>query len=136
VGEVVVVTGASAGVGRAVVRKLAGEGASIGLVARGRAGLDGARREVEAHGGHAVVVPADVADHDQVEAAAARIEAEAAAPETLVVADGFSCKTQIEQGRTGRRALHVAEVIQLALDHGSAGPPGVPERALRPRPTR
>jgi FAD/FMN-containing dehydrogenase/Fe-S oxidoreductase len=59
-----------------------------------------------------------------------------AARETLVVADGFSCKTQIEQGRTGRRALHVAEVIQLALDHGPAGPPGRPELALRPRPSR
>jgi Fe-S oxidoreductase len=57
-----------------------------------------------------------------------------AARETLVVADGFSCKTQIEQSRTGRRALHVAEVIQLALDHGPAGPPGRPELALRPRP--
>src|SRR5204862_993706 len=54
--------------------------------------------------------------------------------ETLVVADGFSCKTQIEQARTGRRALHVAEVIQLALDHGPAGPEGRPELALRPRP--
>jgi Fe-S oxidoreductase len=59
----------------------------------------------------------------------------AAARETLVVADGFSCKTQIEQGRTGRRALHVAEVLQLALDHGPAGPRGgLPESALRPRP--
>ena len=56
--------------------------------------------------------------------------------ETLVVADGFSCKTQIEQGRTGRRALHVAEVLQIALDHGPTGPRGAPEAALRPRPGR
>jgi FAD/FMN-containing dehydrogenase/Fe-S oxidoreductase len=57
--------------------------------------------------------------------------------DSLIVADGFSCKTQIEQSGIGRRALHVAEVLQLALDHGPAGPPGSPERALRsaPRPS-
>ncbi len=49
--------------------------------------------------------------------------------ETLVVADGFSCKTQIEQGDTGRRALHVAQVLKLAREHGAAGPAGPkPER--------
>ena len=37
-----------------------------------------------------------------------------ASPETLIVADGFSCKTQIEQARIGRNALHVAEVLALA----------------------
>jgi Fe-S oxidoreductase len=52
-----------------------------------------------------------------------------AAPDTIVVADGFSCRTQIEQGRTGRRALHVAEVVKLAYDHGAGGPAGpYPER--------
>jgi NAD(P)-dependent dehydrogenase (short-subunit alcohol dehydrogenase family) len=76
VSEVVVVTGASAGVGRATVRELARGGASIGLIARGRAGLEGARADVERLGGRALAVPADVADHDQVEAAAERIEAE------------------------------------------------------------
>jgi len=74
--EVVVVTGASAGVGRAVVRELAAEGASIGLIARGQAGLEGARADVERLGGRALVVPTDVADHEQVEAAAERVEAE------------------------------------------------------------
>jgi len=71
-----VVTGASAGVGRAVVRELAAEGATIGLLARGQAGLEGAKAEVERQGGRALVVPTDVADHDQVEAAAERIESE------------------------------------------------------------
>jgi hypothetical protein len=51
-----------------------------------------------------------------------------ASPETLVVADGFSCRSQIEQGSTGRGALHVAEVIKLARDHGSI--PQYPERAV------
>jgi NAD(P)-dependent dehydrogenase (short-subunit alcohol dehydrogenase family) len=72
--EVVVVTGASAGVGRATVRKFARPGARLGLIARGEEGLDGARREVEAAGGTALVLPADVADPDQVEAAAAAAE--------------------------------------------------------------
>jgi Fe-S oxidoreductase len=57
-----------------------------------------------------------------------------APPEALIVADGFSCKTQIEQSGSGRRALHVAEVLQLARDHGPAGPGGRPEEGRRPRP--
>jgi NAD(P)-dependent dehydrogenase (short-subunit alcohol dehydrogenase family) len=74
VSEVVVVTGASAGVGRAVAREFAGHGASVGLLARGAQGLEACRREVEAAGGRALVVPADVADHEQVEAAAQAVE--------------------------------------------------------------
>src|SRR5579871_6101078 len=74
--EVVVITGASAGVGRATVREFARHGASIGLLARGLDGLEGARREVEAQGGRALVIPTDVADPAQVEAAAAKVEAE------------------------------------------------------------
>ena len=74
--EVVVVTGASAGVGRAVAQRFAREGAKLGLIARGEAGLTGAGRDVEAAGGQALVVAADVADPEQVEAAAQRIEDE------------------------------------------------------------
>jgi NAD(P)-dependent dehydrogenase (short-subunit alcohol dehydrogenase family) len=73
--QIVVITGASAGVGRATVRAFAKGGAHIGLVARGQAGLEGARREVEALGGQALVLPTDVADAAQVEAAAAAVEA-------------------------------------------------------------
>lgn len=72
--EVVVITGASAGVGRATARRFARDGASIGLVARGHDGLEAVRSEVEALGGRAVVVSADVADSDQMERAAATIE--------------------------------------------------------------
>lgn len=72
--EVVVVTGASAGVGRATVREFARHGAWLGLVARGHDGLEGARREVEEMGGKALVVPTDVADAAQVEAAAKQVE--------------------------------------------------------------
>jgi Fe-S oxidoreductase len=52
---------------------------------------------------------------------------------TVIVADGFSCRHQIEQGNTGRRALHIAEVLKLAYDYGPAGPPGGrPEEATSP----
>jgi FAD/FMN-containing dehydrogenase/Fe-S oxidoreductase len=53
-----------------------------------------------------------------------------AGPETIVVADGFSCRTQIEQGDTNRRGLHVAEVLKLAHERGPGGPIGpYPERS-------
>src|SRR5689334_2411156 len=74
--KVVVITGASAGVGRATVRQFARRGTNIGLIARGRDGLEGARREVEGLGGDAIVLPADVANPEQVEAAIERAEAE------------------------------------------------------------
>lgn len=74
--EVVVVTGASAGVGRAVAREFGRQGARVALLARGEEGLEAARREVEAEGGEALPIPTDVADHEQVEAAARRAEEE------------------------------------------------------------
>jgi len=72
--EVVVVTGSSAGVGRAIAHAFAKRGANIGLLARGQEGLDAAQREVESFGGQALTVPTDVADHHQVEAAAQKVE--------------------------------------------------------------
>jgi NAD(P)-dependent dehydrogenase (short-subunit alcohol dehydrogenase family) len=74
--EVVVITGASAGVGRATARAFARRGARIGLLARGRDALNGARREVESLGGEAIAIPTDVADAKQVESAAEAIERE------------------------------------------------------------
>ena len=74
--EVVVITGASAGVGRATAREFARHGARIGLLARGIDGLEAAHREVEELGSKALVIPTDVADADQVESAAAQVEAE------------------------------------------------------------
>ena len=71
---VVVITGASAGVGRATVREFAKHGARIGLIARSRDGLEGARREVIEAGGRALAIPADVAFPDQVESAADAVE--------------------------------------------------------------
>ncbi|HEY8601329.1 MAG TPA: SDR family oxidoreductase [Thermomicrobiales bacterium] len=75
-GRVVVITGASAGIGRATAIAFARQGAKLGLIARGQAGLEGAKRDVEAAGGTAVIIRADVADAEAVEAAAERVERE------------------------------------------------------------
>ncbi|NRQ32639.1 SDR family oxidoreductase [Nonomuraea sp. NN258] len=75
-GRVVVVTGASGGVGRAVVRELGARGARVALIARGTTGLGAAAVDVGTEGGSAQIYEADVADYDQVREAAARIEAE------------------------------------------------------------
>ena len=74
--RVVVVTGASAGVGRACALAFASRGDAVALLARGQVGLNAAARDVERAGGRAFVVPVDMADPDRVEAAAATVEAE------------------------------------------------------------
>src|SRR5579864_3257457 len=73
---VVVITGASAGVGRATAHAFARQGALIGLLARGTEGLEAAREEVEALSGRAVAIPTDVSNAEQVEHAASRVEDE------------------------------------------------------------
>lgn len=72
--QVVVITGASGGVGRATARRFAKDGARVALLARGRAGLEAAAQEVKGQGGEALVLPVDVSQHDQVEAAAHSVE--------------------------------------------------------------
>jgi NAD(P)-dependent dehydrogenase (short-subunit alcohol dehydrogenase family) len=82
--KVVVVTGASSGVGRATVRELARRGARVGLIARGADGLAGAQADAEAAGSRAFAVPTDVADAAQVDAAAEAIEHELGAIDVWV----------------------------------------------------
>jgi NAD(P)-dependent dehydrogenase (short-subunit alcohol dehydrogenase family) len=74
--KIAVVTGASAGVGRATAREFASRGFDVALLARGEAGLKAAAAEVEAAGRRALPVPTDVASADEVDAAASRVEAE------------------------------------------------------------
>jgi NAD(P)-dependent dehydrogenase (short-subunit alcohol dehydrogenase family) len=74
--RVVVVTGASAGVGRAAARAFGARGDRVALLARGEEGLAAAEAEVREAGGQALAVPTDVADPEAVEAAAERAERE------------------------------------------------------------
>ncbi len=74
--EVVVITGASGGIGRAAVREFAKHGSTLALIARGEEGLEAARREAEELGARAIAIPADVANYDEVERAAERAETE------------------------------------------------------------
>ncbi|MFL5815157.1 MAG: SDR family oxidoreductase [Bdellovibrionia bacterium] len=74
--RVIVVTGAAAGVGRAIAREFGKEKTKIGLIARGTDGLEGAKREIETMGGQALVLPLDVADSDAVDRAAQKVEDE------------------------------------------------------------
>ncbi|MEU8265552.1 SDR family oxidoreductase [Sphaerisporangium sp. NPDC049002] len=74
--RVVVITGASAGIGRAAARRFAGMGDAVALLARGADGLEGAARDVRQAGGEALAIEVDTADHEQVDAAAGKVESE------------------------------------------------------------
>lgn len=65
--EVVVITGASAGLGRAAAREFGRHGDNVALIARGVDGLEAAKREIESAGGIAMVLPLDAADANAVE---------------------------------------------------------------------
>ncbi len=87
--QVVVVTGASGGIGRATARMFGGRGAKVALLARGEDGLDGAAKDVEAAGGQALAIPVDTADYGQVAGAADRVEEELG-PIDVWVNDAFT----------------------------------------------
>src|SRR5262249_1538570 len=72
--EVVVITGGTAGVGRATAHEFARHGACVTVIARGRDGLQGARRDIERLGGEALAIEPDVAAPESVEAAAEQVE--------------------------------------------------------------
>jgi NAD(P)-dependent dehydrogenase (short-subunit alcohol dehydrogenase family) len=116
--EIVVITGASAGVGRATVRAFARRCAHLGLIARGCDGLEGARREVEALGGKALVLPTDVADADQVEAAAAAVE-EQLGPIDIWINDAMVSVFSPVKEMTPEEFRRVTEVTYLGYVYGT-----------------
>ncbi len=115
---VVVVTGARAGVGRATVRAFARRGARIGLIARGRDELEVVRREVEAEGGKGLVLPADVADAAQVEAAAAAVE-ETFGPIDLWINNAMVTVFSPIKEMEPEEFLRVTEVTYLGYVYGT-----------------
>jgi short-subunit dehydrogenase len=116
--QVVVITGASAGVGRATVRKFARHGARIGLLARGMDGLKAAQREVEKLGGEALVIPTDVANAEQVEAAAEKIETEFGKIDVWVNNAMTSVFSPIKK-MTAEEFRRVTEVTYLGYVYGT-----------------
>ncbi len=116
--DVVVITGASAGVGRAVARRFATAGAKIGLLARGTEGLEATASEIENLGGTALPIATDVADYDQVNAAADQIEKELGAIDIWInnaMTSVFAPVRQIEPDEFRR----VTEVTYLGTVWGT-----------------
>jgi short-subunit dehydrogenase len=116
--KVVVVTGASAGAGRATARLFAKKGADVALIARGIDGLEAAKREVEALGRSALVIPADVSDADAVENAAAGTEQELGPIDAWVnvaMVSVFSPFTKM----TAAEFKRVTDVTYLGYVHGT-----------------
>jgi NAD(P)-dependent dehydrogenase (short-subunit alcohol dehydrogenase family) len=113
-----VITGASAGVGRAAVREFARHGAHVGLIARGRDGLEGAAREVESFGGKALVLPVDVADAAAVQAAADRVERELG-PIDIWVNDAMASVFSPIKEMTAEEFKRVTDVTYLGYVYGT-----------------
>jgi NAD(P)-dependent dehydrogenase (short-subunit alcohol dehydrogenase family) len=116
--RVVVVTGASAGVGRAVVRRFGEQGARVGLMARDRDGLEAASTEVEAAGGQALAIPTDVADAQAVESAAEAVE-DRFGPIDVWVNDAMTSVFAPFAKMTAEEFTRVTEVTYLGTVHGT-----------------
>lgn len=116
--EVVVVTGASAGLGRAIAREFGRHGARVGLIARGMEGLAAAKREIESLGGEALICPADVADAQAVETCAEQIES-AFGPIDIWVNDAMASVFSPVAEMTAEDYRRVTEVTYLGYVHGT-----------------
>jgi len=116
--QVIAITGGSAGVGRATAHAFAARGARVGLIARGAEGLEAARREVEARGGEAFVIRADVADAAAVERAASAIE-EALGPIDVWVNNAMASVIGPVKEIPADEFRRVTEVTYLGVVHGT-----------------
>lgn len=116
--EVVVITGGSAGVGRAVAQAFARRGAHIGLLARGNDGLNGARDDVERLGGKALILPVDVSAWEQVDAAADAIE-EAFGPIDIWINNAMVSVFSPFKEMTAEEFEHVTAVTYLGVVYGT-----------------
>ena len=116
--EVVVVTGASAGLGRAIAREFGKRGAHVGLLARGVEGLHAAQREIESLGGQAVALPTDVSNAEAVEQAAAAVEERFGAIDTWVNNAMVSVFAPVMQ-TTADEFRRVTEVTYLGYVYGT-----------------
>ena len=116
--EVVVITGASAGVGRATAQAFGRRGARVGLLARGRDGLEGAKAEVEAVGAKALVLPTDVSDAQAVEAAAGEVE-ERFGPIDVWVNNAMVSVFSPVKEMTAEEFRRVTEVTYLGTVYGT-----------------
>lgn len=115
---VVLITGASGGVGRATARLLAERGSKIALLARGEEGLEGAKRDVEERGGRALVIPTDVSKFDQVQAAAEAAEKEFG-PIDLWINNAMVSMYSPFMKMTPEEFRHIVEVTFLGQVHGT-----------------
>ena len=116
--QTVVITGASAGIGRAAARLFGQRGDRVALIARGRAGLEGAVRDVERAGGTALAVPADVADFALIDRAATEIE-DAFGPIDVWVNVAFASVFAPFAETTAEEFRRVTEVTYLGFVHGT-----------------
>src|SRR5216110_1966452 len=116
--EVIVITGASAGVGRATVQAFARRGAQLGLIARGPDGLEAARKEVEQLGGSALVFAVDVANAEKVEEAAARVEEEFGPIDIWINNAMVSVFSPVKE-MTAEEFHRVTEVTYLGVVYGT-----------------
>jgi len=116
--EIVVITGATAGVGRATVRAFAQRGAHIALLARGEEALEAAQKEVEELGGKALILPTDVADPQQVDEAAAAVE-EQLGPIDIWVNNAMTSVFSPFKKMTAAEFRRVTEVCYLGFVYGT-----------------
>ncbi|HEV2772332.1 MAG TPA: SDR family NAD(P)-dependent oxidoreductase, partial [Thermoleophilaceae bacterium] len=116
--EVGVVTGGSEGLGRAIVRRFAADGADIAVLARGREALEGARRDIEAGGGRALAVSVDVADPAAVESAARAVE-ESLGPIDVWVNDAMTTVFSFFEDITAEEYKRATEVTYLGAVWGT-----------------